>query len=101
MDNSSLIEDSNNNKFDLVKIVELLETDWKDIILNDENISILENINEFLNDEQEKFEGLQRIFPKQCDIFNAFKYFNISDLKIVLIGQDCYHAYQHKSTHDY
>lgn len=31
------------------------------------------------------------IYPKKSDIFNAFKYTDINNLKVVIIGQDPYH----------
>mgnify|MGYP001372291174 CR=1 FL=1 len=30
------------------------------------------------------------IFPQKKDILNAFKYFNVKDTKVVILGQDCY-----------
>lgn len=32
------------------------------------------------------------VYPKVEQIFNAFNYFNMDDLKVVIIGQDCYHS---------
>lgn len=32
------------------------------------------------------------IYPKKDEIFNAFNHFGVDDLKVVIIGQDCYHS---------
>lgn len=34
----------------------------------------------------------QTIYPKQCDIFNAFNTCPFEDIKVVIIGQDPYHG---------
>jgi uracil-DNA glycosylase len=47
-----------------------------------------------LNQEYEesiKYNGLAEIFPPKNQIFNAFNYFDIDELKVILIGQDPYH----------
>ena len=44
-----------------------------------------------LDQERELYQGLSEIYPPPDLIFNAFKYFNTSQLKIVIIGQDPYH----------
>lgn len=67
-----------------------IKTDWKDIIE-----SVLEdfpNIFSELEHEKEEIDGLSQIFPPECDIFKAFSYFNIDELKVVIIGQDPYHG---------
>lgn len=44
-----------------------------------------------LNNFLEKEYKNKTIYPKKEDIFNAFKYFNFEDLKVVILGQDPYH----------
>ena len=34
---------------------------------------------------------LHQVFPSKEDVFNAFKYFEPEDTKVVIIGQDPYH----------
>ena len=41
-----------------------------------------------IKDNLKKVEN--KIYPENEKIFNAFNYFNKSDLKVVIIGQDCY-----------
>lgn len=38
-----------------------------------------------------------RIFPEQKDVFNAFRYTKLSEIKIVILGQDPYH--NHNQAH--
>lgn len=35
--------------------------------------------------------GNQAYYPKKCNIFKAFEYTSLNDVKVVLIGQDPYH----------
>ena len=80
-------------KFELIEMINKLNTDWKELLLNDNNLNILENINNFLNNEIKQYSGVERIFPPQQYIFNAFNLFDINSLKICIVGQDCYHKY--------
>ncbi len=34
----------------------------------------------------------KKIYPQKSDIFNAFKYTNYKDIKVVILGQDPYHG---------
>ena len=78
-------------KIDISKNIDKLETNWKDILYNKDTLRFIENINENLNNEIDKFEGLAKIFPEERNIFNAFNHFNIGLTKVCIIGQDCYH----------
>ena len=75
------IEDTINNN---------INTDWKPIL-----IKLLQpyknNINNKLINEI-NIHGVNKIFPQEKLIFSCFNYFNISDLKCLIIGQDCYHT---------
>lgn len=48
-------------------------------------------IEDQLKKEQDKYQGLE-IYPPQDDIFRCFQYFPPSGIKVVIIGQDCYHG---------
>ena len=68
--------------------LENINTDWKFLI---ENILIdFPNLENQLNEEEEKFSNLLNIFSPKKLIFKCFNYFNIDDLKVVIIGQDPY-----------
>ena len=44
-----------------------------------------------ISKKQQELKGLE-IFPDNENIFNAFKLCDITDIKVVIIGQDCYHG---------
>ena len=71
-------------------IEENVITDWKEII-----VKLLEpyenDINAKLDNEISK-NGDKVIFPEINLIFDCFNYFNIDELKCLIIGQDCYHT---------
>ena len=75
--------------------IKSLKTDWKDLLLD--VLKSDDKLEDLLNEEYKNFEGLAEIFPPKNQIFNAFNYFNISELKVILIGQDPYH--QPKQAH--
>lgn len=68
-------------------------------------INFKNNWNDFLNTEFNKdyFKDLSKkvdeayqndiCFPKSDEIFNAFKYCDLNDVKVVIIGQDPYHDF--------
>ena len=77
---------------DLLNYINLLSTNWDQILVGDGQKKLLEDIEIKLNKELHDYDGLTKIFPIKNNIFKAFDYFNIEDTKIVIIGQDCYHG---------
>lgn len=74
----------------LCNIIETtVNTDWKYVLLNGKNFLI--DIQKKINEDIKKFEGHFNVFPEKNYVFNAFNHFNYKDLKVVIIGQDCYH----------
>ena len=66
----------------------MLGNDW-DIILNDEiNKEYFRNLITFIKKEYES----KTIYPKQTDIFKAFRNTPYKDIKVVILGQDPYHG---------
>ena len=66
-----------------------INTNWKPIlskILNE-----FPSIEEKLEEEKTNFEGMAEIYPASKDIFACFKYFDIEETKVVILGQDPYH----------
>ncbi len=73
---------------DIIK--ETVDTDWKNVLIklvepykNDINSKLTKEISEY---------GENRIFPDKKLIFSCFNYFNVNELKCLIIGQDCYHT---------
>lgn len=71
-------------------LINNIETDWKDILL-----SIIEpyanNIDKELNESKQKYTK-NFIYPKEQDIFRCFNYFNVNEMKVLILGQDPYHT---------
>ena len=55
------------------------KTDWNNILKK----SILQNISDKISEDY---------YPPKEKIFNAFNHFDFKDLKVVILGQDCYHG---------
>lgn len=72
---------------DIEKIInDTVTTDWKDIL-----IELLEPYKTFMNNKLNEYPE-DKILPPKNNIFRAFNFFNIKDLKCIIIGQDCYHT---------
>ena len=66
----------------------MLGNDW-DLILKDEiNKDYFKNLINFIKEEYKK----KTIYPKQTEIFKAFRNTSYSDTKVVILGQDPYHG---------
>ena len=74
----------------IVNQINSLKTDWKNILLKYPDL--IKNINDNYSKEKNTYEPFLQILPPEEQIFNSFKFFNISELKVVFIGQDCYHG---------
>lgn len=59
---------------------------FNNLLLNLEKKGYLKELNNFLDEEYSK----NVIYPKREDIFKAFTFFDESNLKVVIIGQDPY-----------
>ena len=56
------------------------------------NISVdIDSIIKGVNEDKEKFDGMLEIYPKRI-YFVVFKYFNIQNTRVVIVGQDPYHG---------
>ena len=60
-----------------------------DIILQDEfKKEYFENLMDFVKNEYKS----KTIYPKQNEVFNAFRYTDFDQVKVVILGQDPYHG---------
>lgn len=64
------------------------ENKWKTIFEEETNKDYFKDIMSFLCLEKEKWEI---VFPKEEDIFSAFNYCDLDNLKVVILWQDPYH----------
>ncbi len=66
---------------------QILKNDWNNILAEEFEKPYYLQLREFLIQEYKT----KTIFPKKNDIFNALHYTDLSDVKILLLGQDPYH----------
>lgn len=62
---------------------------WKNVLAEEKEKPYFKAILAFLNSEYQKGK---LIYPEKKDIFNALKFTEFSDTKVVIIGQDPYHG---------
>jgi len=74
---------------DIKKLIkDTVKTDWKDIL-----IKCVEPYEKQINNKlSHEYAGKVSVFPEKSLIFNCFNYFNLAELKCIIIGQDCYHT---------
>ena len=70
---------------DILSIASQIKTDWKELVLK-YLPKYSDEINKKINTDLNDF----KIYPHSSLIFNAFNHFNISDLKVVILGMDPY-----------
>lgn len=66
-----------------------IQLDWNELLKSEFEKDYIKDIFEFL--EKEK-KNNKTIYPIDKDIFSAFKYCPLKDIKVVIIGQDPYHG---------
>ena len=62
--------------------------DWQSFFDGEQKQPYYEELREFLKEEYKN----HTVYPPANDIFNAFKLTSISDTRVVILGQDCYHG---------
>lgn len=62
---------------------------WQEIITHEQHQSYFKELQQNINSQRDQGET---IFPKETDVFNAFKYVDLSQIKVVILGQDPYHG---------
>ncbi len=65
-----------------------IEQSWKKELKNEFNKPYFTSLTSFLRDEYLSKE----IYPLEKEIFSAFNYCSIKDVKVVIVGQDPYHG---------
>jgi uracil-DNA glycosylase len=66
-----------------------LEPGWQNILNAEFEKDYMKSLREFLKAEK---ESGQTIYPRNADVFNAFRHTTFDNLKVVLLGQDPYHG---------
>lgn len=61
---------------------------WDEILKEEYNKEYFKNLIDFIKNEYKS----KTIYPKQNEVFNAFKYTDFDNVKVVILGQDPYHG---------
>lgn len=67
---------------------------WLKFIVKESNQEYFKKIIEKINKDSIKYENQFYIFPFPSNVFRAFRYFEPSETKLVLLGQDPYIRYE-------
>ena len=65
----------------------MIGNDWDNVLNEEIQKEYFKELLEFIKDEYKN----KVIYPAQNEIFNAFRYTNFNDVKVVILGQDPYH----------
>ena len=66
----------------------MIGNDWDLYLQNEYEKEYFQELIKFVDDEYKN----KTIYPKKSEIFNAFRYTNYEDTKVVILGQDPYHG---------
>ncbi len=66
----------------------MIGNSWDNILKEEYQKEYFANLMEFIKKEYKE----KTIYPKQNEVFNAFRYTNFKDVKVVILGQDPYHG---------
>lgn len=66
--------------------MEIIDNSWKEFFEEQRNRAYFPKLEEFVNKEYDN----QIVYPAKENIFNAFKYTPLDNVKVVIIGQDPY-----------
>ncbi len=67
----------------------MINKKWDEVLSNEFKKGYFKKLGIFVKKEYNKKE----IYPKYNDIFNALRYTDYDDVKVVILGQDPYHGY--------
>ena len=65
----------------------MINKKWDEVLSNEFKKDYFKKLGIFVKNEYNKKE----IYPKYNDIFNALRYTDYDDVKVVILGQDPYH----------
>ena len=66
----------------------MIGNSWDNILKEEYKKDYFQDLIEFIKNEYKT----KTIYPKQTEVFNAFKYTDFNDVKVVILGQDPYHG---------
>lgn len=68
----------------------MINKKWDQVLKSEIKQEYFKKLKEFIDKEYQK----KTIYPEYQDIFNAFKYTDYDQVKVVILGQDPYHGYK-------
>ena len=80
-----------------MEIIDSIPESWKHILYNSKTKPILDKILIKLEEEINIYKDDVGIYPKQSNIFNAFKFCSPDKIKCCIFGQDPYHQFDTKT----
>lgn len=66
----------------------MIGNSWDKLLQEEYKKEYFTNLLDFINKEYQT----KTIYPKKNEIFNAFRYTDYDDVKVVILGQDPYHG---------
>lgn len=66
----------------------MIGNDWDNLLSDEYKKDYFIKLMDFVNKEYKD----KTIYPKKCEIFNAFRYTSYENTKVVILGQDPYHG---------
>lgn len=66
----------------------MIGNDWDTLLSDEYQKDYFKNLEKFVLSEYKT----KTIYPKICEVYNAFRYTNFNDIKVVILGQDPYHG---------
>ena len=66
----------------------MIGNNWDNLLKEEYNKEYFKNLIEFVKQEYKT----KTIYPKQNEVFNAFRYTDYNNIKVVILGQDPYHG---------
>ena len=66
----------------------MIGNSWDNILEEEFKKEYFKTLLEFIKNEYKN----KIIYPKQNEVFNAFRYTDFDDVKVVILGQDPYHG---------
>ena len=66
----------------------MIGNNWDEVLKEEYQKDYFIKLMDFVKQEYKK----KTIYPKQNEVFNAFRYTNFDDVKVVILGQDPYHG---------
>lgn len=66
----------------------MIGNDWDNILEKEYQLEYFQKLLNFIKKEYKE----KTIYPKQNEVFNAFRYTSFANVKVVILGQDPYHG---------